>query len=48
VLGWIAAGMGQAATQFRRGNGYLHLPALRAALDQTMAPDVTPTKQDAA
>ena len=29
VLGWIAAGMGEAAKQFRRVNGYLHLPALR-------------------
>jgi hypothetical protein len=35
--------------QFRRVNGYLYLPALRAALDQTMAAtDVTPTKEDAA
>jgi putative transposase len=47
VLRWIAAGMGEAATQFRRVNGYLHLPALRAALDQTV-PAVTPTKEDAA
>jgi putative transposase len=47
VLGWIAAGMGEAATQFRRVNGYLHLPALRGALDATIAP-VTPTKEDAA
>jgi putative transposase len=44
VLRWIAAGMGEAATQFRRVNGYLHLPALRVALDAT----VTPTKEDAA
>lgn len=44
VLRWVAAGMGEAATQFRRVNGYLHLPALRAALDAT----VTPTKEDAA
>ena len=44
VLRWIAAGMGEAATQFRRVNGYLHLPALRAALDAT----VTPSKEDAA
>jgi putative transposase len=44
VLRWIAAGMGEATTQFRRVNGYLHLPALRAALDAT----VTPTKEDAA
>jgi putative transposase len=46
VLRWIAAGMGEAAKQFRRVNGYLYLPALRAALDATTA--VTPTKEDAA
>jgi transposase-like protein len=46
VLRWIAAGMGEARQQFRRVNGYLHLPALRAALDATIA--VTPTKEDAA
>jgi putative transposase len=44
VLRWVAAGMGEAATQFRRVNGYLHLPALRAALEAA----VTPTKEDAA
>ena len=48
VLGWVAAGMGEAATQFRRVNGYLHLPALRATLDQRIAAAVTPTKEDAA
>jgi putative transposase len=48
VLRWIAAGMGEAAKQFRRVNGHLHLPALRVALDQTIATDVTPTKEDAA
>jgi putative transposase len=47
VLRWMAAGMGEAATQFRRVNGYLHLPALRVALDRTVAA-VTPTKEDAA
>jgi putative transposase len=47
VLRWIAAGMGEAAKQFRRVNGHLYLPALRAALDQTV-PAVTPTKEDAA
>jgi putative transposase len=47
VLRWIAAGMGEAAKQFRRVNGYLYLPALRVALDQTIAA-VTPTKEDAA
>jgi transposase-like protein len=46
VLRWIAAGMGEAATQFRRVNGYLHLPALRAALEATST--VTPAKEDAA
>jgi putative transposase len=46
VLRWIAAGMGEAAKQFRRVNGHLHLPALRAALDATIT--VTPTKEDAA
>jgi putative transposase len=48
VLRWIAAGMSEARRQFRRVNGHLHLPALRAALDQTIATDVTPTKEDAA
>jgi putative transposase len=48
VLRWIAAGMGEARRQFRRVNGYLYLPALRVALDQTMATDATPTKEDAA
>jgi transposase-like protein len=47
VLRWVAAGMGEAAKQFRRVNGHLYLPALRAALDQTV-PAVTPTKEDAA
>jgi putative transposase len=47
VLRWIAAGMGEAAKQFRRVNGHLHLPALRAALDATIT-DAIPTKEDAA
>jgi putative transposase len=47
VLRWVAAGMGEAAKQFRRVNGHLHLPALRVALDQTI-PAVTPGKEDAA
>ena len=47
VLRWVAAGMGEAANQFRRVNGYLHLPALRAALDATV-PAVAPAKEDAA
>jgi putative transposase len=48
VLRWIAAGMGEARRQFRRVNGYLSLPALRATLDQRIATAVTPTKEDAA
>jgi putative transposase len=48
VLRWVAAGMGEAAKQFRRVNGHLYLPALRAALNQTIATDLTPTKEDAA
>src|SRR5829696_4763670 len=44
ALRWIAAGMGEAAKQFRRVNGYLHLPALRAALDATITA-VTPSKK---
>jgi putative transposase len=47
VLRWIAAGMGEAAKQFRRVNGHLHLPTLRAALDATIT-NLTPTKEDAA
>jgi putative transposase len=47
VLRWVAAGMGEATKQFRRVNGYLHLPALRAALEATII-TVTPAKEDAA
>ncbi len=32
ALCWYAAGMLEASGQFRRVNGHLHLPALRAAL----------------
>jgi transposase-like protein len=46
VLRWVAAGMGEAAKQFRRVNGYLHLPALRSALEATST--VPPAKEDAA
>jgi putative transposase len=38
ALRWVAAGMGEAAKQFRRVNGHLHLPALRATLDATVTP----------
>jgi hypothetical protein len=46
ALRWVAAGMGEAVKQFRRVNGYRDLPALRVALDATIA--VTPSKEDAA
>ena len=47
VLRWMAAGMGEAAKQFRRVNGHLHLAALRIALDATII-TVTPSTEDAA
>ncbi|HSK32326.1 MAG TPA: IS256 family transposase [Propionicimonas sp.] len=34
ALRWCAAGMLEASKQFRRVNGHMHLPALRAALDR--------------
>lgn len=37
ALRWCAAGMLEAAKQFRRVNGFLHLPALRAALNAHIA-----------
>ncbi len=37
ALRWCAAGMLEAAKQFRRVNGHLHLPALRAALERDVA-----------
>jgi putative transposase len=37
ALRWCAAGMIEAGKQFRRVNGHLHLPALRAALDTHVA-----------
>jgi transposase-like protein len=52
ALRWCAAGMLEAAKQFRRVNGFLHLPALRAALNahiarQTVTPIVY-NEEDAA
>jgi putative transposase len=41
ALRWCAAGMVEAGKQFRRVNGHLHLPALRAALQAEMAGTVT-------
>ena len=46
ALRWCAAGMVEAGKQFRRVNGHLHLPKLRAALNAEIAGTVTPTVQD--
>ncbi len=46
ALRWCAAGMLEAKKQFRRVNGYLHLPALRAALDTHVRGTVTPPEYD--
>ena len=46
ALRWCAAGMAEAAKQFRRVNGFMHLPALRAALDAHVAKTVTPSEYD--
>lgn len=37
ALRWCAAGMIEASSQFRRVNGHLHLPALRASLERHLA-----------
>jgi putative transposase len=46
ALRWCAAGMREAAKQFRRVNGHLHLPALRVALDKHFDVSVTPAYED--
>ena len=46
VLRWCAAGMGEATKQFRRVNGFLHLPALRDAIERHLAVTVTPPCED--
>jgi putative transposase len=47
ALRWCAAGMVEAAKQFRRVNGHMHLPALRAALERHVADQtVRATRQD--
>jgi len=46
ALRWCAAGMVEAGKQFRRVNGYLHLPALRAALEAEIARTVTGSCED--
>jgi putative transposase len=42
ALRWCAAGMVEATAQFRRVNGHLHLPKLRAALERHFRDTVTP------
>ncbi len=42
ALRWCAAGMIEAGKQFRRVNGHLHLPTLRAALERESAEPVGP------
>jgi hypothetical protein len=37
ALRWRAAGMAEAAKQFRKVNGFLHLPALHKALEAEVA-----------
>jgi putative transposase len=44
ALRWCAAGMHEAAKQFRRVNGHLHLAALRVALDHHFE-TVTPARE---
>jgi putative transposase len=46
ALRWCAAGMLEAGKQFRRVNGHLHLPKLRAALDAEIAGTIAPAVQD--
>ena len=48
ALRWAAAGMLEAGKQFRRVNGHLHLPALRAALDAEVRKTDRPVMQDEA
>jgi hypothetical protein len=42
----FAAGMIEAGKQFRRVNGHLHLPTLRAALERQSAESVGPVVHD--
>jgi putative transposase len=46
TLRWCAAGMLEADHQFRRGNGHLHLPELRAALDACFTENVNPVSHN--
>jgi transposase-like protein len=44
AMRWCAAGMVEAGKQFRRVNGHLHLPTLRAALERETAKRVGPAR----
>jgi putative transposase len=46
ALRWCAAGMLEAGHQFRRVNGHLHLPRLRAALDAHFNKNVSPVSHN--
>jgi transposase-like protein len=46
ALRWCAAGMIEAGKQFRRVNGHLHLPTLRAALERETAKSVVPVRHN--
>jgi transposase-like protein len=46
ALRWCAAGMLEADHQFRRVNGHLHLPKLRAALQARFTGNVTAVRND--
>jgi putative transposase len=46
ALRWCAAGMLEAGHQFRRVNGHLHLPTLRAALEAHFTKNVTAASQN--
>jgi transposase-like protein len=46
ALRWCAAGMLEADHQFRRVNGHLHLPKLRAALDEHFSGNVSSSCHD--
>ena len=46
ALRWCAAGMVEAGKQFRKVNGFFHLPALRTALDDYVERGVTPIEYD--
>jgi putative transposase len=46
ALRWCAAGMVEAGKQFRRVNGHLKLPTLRAALERESAESVDTNGHD--